>query len=175
VQAAGGIEAQVQVQVQDVVIAQVRTAVEVDAQRTLAVGIQKEVETFQGAGTAGVAFHCEDRFAATHNDEIDFPSGGVAKEAKTHGFNFGVLVVVAVFQELGCEPIFEAGGGIVTERPIPHVELLFLFRRPQLGQAVWWDPESRVLFRLKSKMSRPEYEWALNSTSRESHPAKRPG
>ena len=28
---------------------------------------------------AGPAFHCEDRFAATHNDEVDFPSGGVAK------------------------------------------------------------------------------------------------
>jgi hypothetical protein len=42
VQATGGIERQAQ----DAVITQVWAAVKADAQRTLAVGIQKEVETF---------------------------------------------------------------------------------------------------------------------------------
>lgn len=51
-QATSGIKGRVQ----DAVIAQVRTAVEADAQKTLAVGIQKEVEAFQGAGTASFDF-----------------------------------------------------------------------------------------------------------------------
>ena len=62
----------------------------------------------------------------TQSKELRHPQ--FPQHAQTHGFACGVLVVVAAFQELGCHQILKAGGGIVTERPIPHVELLFLSR-----------------------------------------------
>ena len=44
---------------------------------------------------AGLAFHGEDRLAVPHDDEVDFPAGGVAQKAQTHGFAFGVFEVMA--------------------------------------------------------------------------------
>ena len=47
-------------QVQDAVLAQVRAAVEADTRRTLTVGIQKKVEAFPCAETAGLESFASD-------------------------------------------------------------------------------------------------------------------
>ena len=79
---------------------------------------------------AGFAFHGEQGPPVLEDDEIDFAPVGVADETKFHSEAPGVFQKVTILEQVSGDQIFEPLTPAGHLRPVPEIELGFLFHRP---------------------------------------------